>query len=154
MSVCESILEDLVETLQGIQEADGFGFSMQSVERFDVDGNSLVETPAAIVAAVGQDKVAETSRTMEWDLKVRINAYIVHDKGEDARSTDTILTLLADDLYKAVMADRTRGGHAVLTTVESLDHFDLIHDEGRDTGVMALLSIRFRHAVLDPAVAV
>lgn len=153
-TVRENILANLVATCQGITAANGFHVTVAAAERFEVDGNDLVSLPACIISTLDQTKTGETNRSMEWDLQVRIDAHIVHNKALDSRSTDAVLTELAGDLYKAVMADRTRGGHAIWTTVDNMTDFDLVTDEGQMTGVMVSLTVQFRHAPGNPEQAV
>jgi hypothetical protein len=152
-TVLENIVANIVTTLQGITVDDGFDFDMGGVERFETSGNSLAALPAgpkALVSTMPQRKFSENTRFVEWDLEVWIQHFLVHDKEADARSTDEVLIEHRSNLYKALMADRFRGGYAQITTVEEMSDFDLEHAEGHDTGVNVTLGVRFRHLVGDP----
>jgi hypothetical protein len=153
-TVRENILAFVTGAVAGITIANDYHIDVQAASRFEVEGNSLVDLPAAIVSGIDQQKLTETTRTMEWELTARVDLYLCHDKAKDSRSTDEVMTEAAGDLYKALMVDRACGGNAVILTVESINDFDLVSSDGRDTGVMAMLKIRFRHAPGDPEVQV
>jgi hypothetical protein len=153
-TVLEKILANLQTALQGVTIDNDYDFDMAEVERFEAEGNSLENLPKSIIATLDQQKLVETTRTVEWEIEVWVQHHLVHDKATDTRSTDQVLIEHRSNLYKAVMADRTRGGHAVDCTVEKVEDYDLMTDEGRDCGVNLGLKIRFRHAVNDPWTAV
>lgn len=153
-AVAENILLNVESTLGGITTDNEYAFEMASVERFEVGGNTLASLPAAVVSSGEKRRLTETSRTMEWNFDVDVAVYVMHDKAADTRSTDEVLTEVEAEVYRALMADPTRGGYALHTEITRLSHFNLMHEEGFDTGVLAELSIRFRHDRMDPRVAV
>jgi hypothetical protein len=149
-TVLENIVDYLATTLEGITVDNDFDFDMQEVERFETEGNSLLNLPKSVIATMPQRRLLETNRHVEWEVDVWIQHFLLHDKAADSRSTDEILIEHRNNLYKALMSDRTCGGHAVLLTVEEMSDFDLETEQGRDTGVNLQLGIRFRHLVGDP----
>jgi hypothetical protein len=153
-SVLESILANLVTTGVGITTVNGYDFTVDSAQRFDIERNSLVNLRTLIVSSIDQDKLVETTRTIEWGANVQIVFHVVHDRAADSRSTDAVLTEARANLWKAFMVDRRRGGYAVDTSIENMTDFDLVTDDGRDTGVLLSLRIRYRHSATDPAVVV
>ncbi len=59
-SVLDNIVADLVTTIQGVTVLNGFDFTIATVERFEAEGNSLVNLPATFISTMPQKRLLET----------------------------------------------------------------------------------------------
>jgi hypothetical protein len=152
-TVREKILENLKTTLEGITVANGYNFDFTSgtIQRWSMHGNSLVNLPAVVLSCGDESEQSAPYPLEECALSVYLDCFFVSDEDE-ATSTDTYLNRLQGDIKKAVLADHTRGGHAVDTNVLGTTPFETT--EGQHyAGIIVEIEIKYRHQRLDPALS-
>lgn len=85
--------------------------AIASVQRFEMNGNTFVNVPVAIVQFSETTHSRRVQPNIVWEqATILVGVYVRHDKTIDPRSTDAVLVALDGDIYAAVMADRTLGG--------------------------------------------
>jgi len=152
-TVREKILQNLKTTLEGITVANGynFDFAPETVQRWSMHGNSLVNLPAVIISCGDEGEQSVPYPFEECALSVYLDCFYVNDEDE-AISTDTYLNRLQGDIKKAILADHTRGGHAVDTNVLGTTPFETT--EGQHyAGIIIEVEIKYQHQRLDPTVS-
>lgn len=152
-TVREKILENLKTTLEGITVANGYNFDFPpgTIQRWSMHGNSLVNLPAVVLSCGDESEQSAPYPLEECALSVYLDCFFVSDEDE-ATSTDTYLNRLQGNIKKAVLADHTRGGHAVDTNVLGTTPFETT--EGQHyAGIIVEIEIKYRHQRLDPALS-
>jgi len=152
-TVRERIIENIKTTLEGIKKASGynFDFSGETVQRWSMHGNSLVNLPAVIISSGDEEERSSPYPLEECTLSVYLDVFYVNEENEET-STDTYLNRLQGDIKKAILEDHTRGGHAIDTNVLGTTPFETA--EGQHyAGIIIELEIKYQHMRLDPAVS-
>jgi hypothetical protein len=127
VSKVESVLDDLVTTLQGITQADGYwntvGLVDRAVDEADVPEQIPADKfPACYVVERRSAPGGEVSRGMSGPATLRRTLYAAvvgwcrKEIGADERQS-TALQKLTADITKILMLDRERGGHARMTEI-------------------------------------
>lgn len=150
-AIRESILDNVKTTVEGIDGTGDYVTTMQSVRRYDVERSFPSAFPGAFVVSGRQDPANEASDHQHWLFGVTVNVFAMHDTGDDARTSDEILSELIADVQRAMMVDRTRGGYAVTTRYGEVEPFP-VYDEPEGNIVEAAVGfeILFRHRIGDP----
>lgn len=153
-TVRERIIANLKTSLEGIRTADGynFDFTPETVQRWTMHGNSLVNLPVIVISPGNEDEKALPNPLEECFLTVYLDAFFVTDP-DDPVSTDTYLNRLQGDIKKAVLTDPTRGGEAIDTDVLGTTPFETT-DGQPYAGIILEIGIRYRHRRTDPTVKV
>jgi len=152
-TVREKILENIKATLEGVTIANGynFDFTPETVQRWSMHGNSLVNLPAVIISSGDEEEKSAPYPLEECALSVYLDTFYVSGEN-DSLSTDTYLNRLQGDIKKAILQDHTRGGFAVDTNVLGTTPFETT--EGQHyAGLIIELEIKYRHLRLDPEVS-
>jgi len=149
-TVRERMLANIKTTLEGITIANGysFDFTAETVQRWSMHGNKLVDLPAVIISPGNEDEKSLPNNFEECVLSVYLDVFFVTEEN-DAVSTDTYLNRLQGDMKKAILQDHTRGGEAIDTDVLGTTPFETT--EGQPyAGIIMELGIRYRHLRSDP----
>ncbi len=149
-TVRERILVNIKTTLEGITIANGysFDFTAETVQRWSMHGNKLVDLPAVIISPGNEEEKSLPNNFEECVLSVYLDVFFVTEEN-DAVSTDTYLNRLQGDMKKAILQDHTRGGEAIDTDVLGTTPFETT--EGQPyAGIIMELGIRYRHLRFDP----
>lgn len=153
-SVRELILKDIVTTLQTVTVANGYGNTLQSVQRFQQGGQVLSETPMVVVME-GEDQVsAQGPLSGSVGLTTRnltVNTVLIHrqDDETDARPATEVMNSLVADVQKAMLTTFSRGGHAIDTTELGIGELDA--EEGQPELVQTIaFRVQYRHRFDDP----
>jgi len=149
-TVRERILANIKTTLEGITITNGynFDFTSETVQRWSMHGNKLVDLPAVIISPGNEEEKSLPNNFEECVLGVYLDVFFVTEEN-DAVSTDTYLNRLQGDMKKAILQDHTRGGEAIDTDVLGTTPFETT--EGQPyAGIIMELGIRYRHLRLDP----
>jgi hypothetical protein len=118
-----AILDNLEATIAAISTAGGYHFTIGLARRGLLHYNAVPEDkfPAAFVAGADEKRKNVTNTQFRSDISVAVVGYV---RTADAADTDQLeddLDSLIADLTKAIMADITRGGNAVLTEITDID---------------------------------
>jgi len=141
-TVRESILADLHTTLAAVS-------SLKSAQRWEQNGNDFTETPMVVIAPAPEEKEDGPSALTTCRLDVDIDLYVRHDKNEFAGSTDAYLNGLLGAIEAALMADHTRGGHAIDTEITGNSPFEVIEGQAL-AGLIISIRVHYRHQRTDP----
>ncbi len=149
-TVRERIIANLKTTLEGITIAGGynFNFSPETIQRWSMHGQSMVNLPAIVISPGNEDEKALPNPLEECLLTIYLDVFFVTNAG-DAISTDTYLNRLQGDIKKTVLMDPTRGGLAVDTDVLGTTPFETT-DGQPYAGIIMEIGIRYRHLRTDP----
>lgn len=149
-TVRERILANIKTTLEGITIANGynFDFTAETIQRWSMHGNRLVDLPAVIISLGDEEEKSLPNNFEECVLSVYLDVFFVTEEN-DAVSTDTYLNRLQGDMKKAILEDHSRGGEAIDTDVLGTTPFETT--EGQPyAGIIMELGIRYRHLRSDP----
>ena len=149
-TVRERILANIKTTLEGITIVNGysFDFTAETVQRWSMHGNKLVDLPAVIISPGNEEEKSLPNNFEECVLSVYLDVFFVTEEN-DAVPTDTYLNRLQGDMKKAILQDHTRGGEAIDTDVLGTTPFETT--EGQPyAGIIMEPGIRYRHLRLDP----
>ena len=151
-SVRELIMKDVRTTLLGITTVNGYVNQMQSVQRFQQDGQQLADVPMAVLVD-GGDEVND-ERPLELQSRaLSVSVVLIHrqDTAVDARSSSEVMNSLIADVQKAMQVDQTRGGLAVNTIEQGIGEIDA--QEGEPELMQAIsYRILYRHRRVDPTI--
>jgi hypothetical protein len=110
-SKIEQVMQAILNQLALISPVNGYTNTLESIQRFDMTGNSFVKVPVVILQLSEITQTARVQPNIVWErATVLVGVYVRHDKELDTRSTDAILISLDSDIYAATMFDRTLGG--------------------------------------------
>jgi len=152
-TVRERILHNIKTSLEAVSIANGynFDFTPQTVQRWSMHGNSMVNLPCIIISCGDEEEKSAPCPFEECTLSVYLDVFYVGDEN-DVISTDTYLNRLQGDIKKAILQDHTRGGEAVDTNVLGTTPFETT--EGQHyAGIIIEVEIKYQHLRLDPAVS-
>ena len=150
-TIREQILENIRTTLLGITDGNGYENTMQSVQRWDMRGNSIIQVPSVVICAGEEQKTPAPNPFCTCHLTVYLDVWFRQDAA-DALSTDTRVSGLTGDISKAIMQDYTRGGLAK----DTIDHGSqpFFTQEGQPSaGIIYQIEVIYQHKQGDPAVA-
>lgn len=150
-TVRERILANLKTALERIQTANGYNydFTPETVQRWSMHGNSLVNLPAIVISPGNEDEKPLADPYEECLLTVYLDVFFVSSP-KGSVSTDTCLNRLQGDIKKAVLTDSTLGGVAVDTDVIGTTPFETT-DGQPCAGLIIEIAVRYRHLRTDPA---
>jgi len=111
--IYESILDNLVTTLQGITTGAGYYKTVNRVERLK-PGLADLPDPIQIYIDSINDK---RSFNDAGDLVTHVATIALTTYLKDADDPDEALSKIDADITKALYADRTRGGYAIETEI-------------------------------------
>lgn len=145
-SYAEDIMTAVTATLTGLTTTGA------NVFRGRLHALSDAEIPALSIYQ-GNDDVLDDFGTSNFqyvnrDLTVRIEAHVK----TNSQAVDTLLNLIAREVYIAMLADHTQGKGYVLTTIATGNAEPVISGEGeKPTAMMTMgFNIRYRHTYADP----
>lgn len=140
-----AILDNLETALQGINGGSSYWHTVLYVKL----GEPISEAPGTPFVSIGElgsiGRYSESRegdvtwhKTLHWSIPI-IGAL---DGKYDAPRR---LLKLAADIYKAVMADYSRGGNAIKTTWEGFEPRDVaVSDEDVRSGLVCWIDVHFR----------
>lgn len=136
------ILANLVKTLRGI---DGAGTKTR-VEQVELLAKTWAQVPGSMRPWIGvmpgvENFEYQPSRCVRTIFNISLVCHVEEDNDQD-RQVDKLNDLL-DDVFSTLQTDTTRGGNAVMTTIQSC-----ATDEGAPEGgasmVIGLVVVYFR----------
>lgn len=149
-TVRELILQNIKTTLEGVTIANGYGFDFtaDTVQRWTMHGNRMVDLPMVIVSPGDEEETSSPNPFEECVLTVYLDVFFMNDE-DDTVPTDTYLNRLQGDIKKAIIEDSTCGGNAIDTDVMGTTPFETT--EGQPyAGIIMELRVRYRHLRSDP----
>ena len=139
-------------TLLGVTTANGYGNQLQSVQRFQQDGQQLADVPLVVLMEGGDD--VDDERPIELTSRaLTVSVVVIHrqDTAVDSRSASEVMNSLIADIQKAMQADETRGGLAIHTIEQGVGEIDV--QEGEPELMQAIsYRILYRHRRVDPTI--
>lgn len=144
----ETIMADFAAAVAGISVANGYTRDLELVERYRLTGMDQHPNTIAEIAQGGDFQRGDGLNLEGHSLTVQAVLKVRHDPTSDGLSTDTVMNEHVADIYKAVMADRTRGGAAQDTRWVSTESIDADED-GNRAQVEVSFVIDYRHLVGD-----
>ena len=111
-AIIEQILANWEIKLNTILKANGFTEDVKSVQRFHMDGNDFSVVPLIILQFQEEELLQRSNTSVQEKAMLAIAPYIRHTKEDDARSSDTILSIWTAAIYQVIMADVLVGGLA------------------------------------------
>jgi len=125
-----------------------YEFKKDQIERFSMYDPASIDLPRVIIQSGDEGIEVFPNDIIQCQFPVYLAVYIVHDEG-DRISTDKHLNRLIGDVKKAVFSDNTLGGLVIDCVPVTIDPFS--NSEGQFyAGVVAELSIKYRHVRTDP----
>src|SRR4051812_18487001 len=110
--VVELIAQDILTTLSGVKENDGYNYDLDP-ERALRRGN----LPEHLKAVIYQDDPTETDQNpihmQGWIQPFEVAVYVVPRENDTATPPDAYGNRLWADIAKALMIDPTRDGNAI-----------------------------------------
>lgn len=137
----ENILANIVTTLQAVNGTGGYNYKLNHVERARLTKFDGIY-PAAFVFEETDAPVEEYDSTIVRKLTVTVEAWI-----ESTSSISQGINKLLADIEKAMMTDRTRGGHAIDTNPPTAQFVVM---DGMPAGVLVSFDITYHHAAAQP----
>jgi hypothetical protein len=156
-SVREQIVDNLEFSLRQMREGAGYYFDWSRFYRWRVVGQPD-ESPAVRILDTSETVEDLANGLVDRFLSVELLAshqaseWVQPDESEDGAGPGTLGSWLIEDLERAVMADRRRGGLAVDTTIVSTDK-TVEQSAAPMVWASVVLEIRYRTPYDDPATA-
>jgi hypothetical protein len=149
-TVRERVLQNIKTTLEGVTIANGynFDFTPQTVQRWSMHGNRMVDMPMVVISPGDEDESSVPNRFQECVLSVYLDIFFITDEN-DPIPTDTYLNRLQGDIKKAILHDETRGGNAIDTDVTGTTPFETTEAQPY-AGIIIEVRVRYRHLRTDP----
>lgn len=143
-SIRELIMKNLVSTLEGVTEANGYSNTIQDVRRFDLVRKDFSALPAIEITAIAESESDSPTTLVSKELTVLIDVHVNHDKDTHNMSTDEYLNTFVADITKILRIDETRGGNAIDTRVIHNSVFARV-DGMPGIGITFEIEIPYRH---------
>lgn len=147
-SIRELILKNLKTTMQGITVANGYNYTIASVQRWESKGNNYAAVPCIVINSGPEDKEEGPDPQTTCKFTVFIEATYRQDD-DSTENSDSIISKLLADIEKALTVDITRGNNAENTKILGNILFETTEGE-RSFGVIINLEILYRHKNTDP----
>lgn len=149
-TVRERILQNIKSTLEAVTIANGynFDFTPETVQRWSMHGNRMVDMPMAVISPGDEDETSSPHPFEECVLTVYLDIFFINEEN-DPVATDTYLNRLQGDIKKAILIDPTCGGDAVDTDILGTTPFETTEAQPY-AGIIMELRIRYRHLRSDP----
>lgn len=147
-SVKERIVQNVVTTLQGITQANGFYFNVGAVRRFENNPHNEPALPALGVVGIKEKykNLAGSPALLDVRLFVTVTGLVANDPADDSEQQQNFLVR---DVIAALMYDRTRGGLAVSTDITDTD-FEILESEKPLSMCSVVIEINYRCRDTDP----
>lgn len=142
----EKIIQNVIATLQGINGAPAYNFTMGKVVDYEAWDDDFTAYPACMVLPQATDEEdRQFSDRQNIDLHFMVVAVL--QTWKDGRKQ---ASRLSADIKKALLADINRGGYARHTHVTRTTRF--IHDgqQGPRAGIVLHCTVEFRTVRFDP----
>ncbi len=151
-TVRERIIQNIKTVLEGVTIANGynFDFTPQTVQRWSMHGNRMVDMPMVVISPGDEDESSLPNPFEECHITLYLDIFFINDEN-DAVSTDTYLNRLQGDIKKAILQDATRGGNAIDTDVLGTTPFETTEAQPY-AGIIIEARIRYRHLRNDPTI--
>ncbi len=149
-TVRERILQNIKTVLEGVTIVNGynFDFNPQTVQRWSMHGNRMVDMPMVVISPGDEDESSLPNPFEECLLTLYLDIFFVNEEN-DPVSTDTYLNRLQGDIKKAILQDSTRAGNAVDTDVLGTTPFETTEAQPY-AGIIMEVRVRYRHLRTDP----
>lgn len=144
-SIRERICQNVVTTLQGVTEANGYQITLRSVDRLPTSPYQLPEVPCAIVADVSEEEeegipVQFSHCSLLFEVKVMLAEFT---------SISEAANRAIASVKKALRADHHRGGLALDTDIKGNE--TVLSEETLPYGMVSLsVLVTYRHLLNDP----
>jgi len=156
-TVKETILKNLVTTLAALDGTGGYTTNFNGrVYRMGLEGFDAAALPFAVVGEPDEVYDEELSQAglqrIPTFMTVSISIWN-HGLADGTTKLSTDLSVILGEVIKAVLADRTRGGVAVMTSL--ISSTSIVDHASEPNGFLELsLRIHYRFLASDPTVAV
>ena len=144
--IVELIAQDLLATVNGVTEANGYLQTLTAVRPKRV--NAEADITGDLCVLIEQDdpeQVGVNGNVQEWRQTFAVQAFVI-DSDAATVAIDTRINFVLADLLKAIMADHTRGGYAIRQEIGDIDRFIY----AGYSGVAVSLEVHYRTTYGDP----
>jgi len=149
-SIRELIMKDIKSTLESIDTADGYNYTMseRTVRRFNMRGQNFVDLPTYVIDMTQETEIPMISPKEKMRMSITISAYYVQ-KEDDDLDTGVYINMMLADIKKSLLVDPQRGTYAIETVITGADKFNTT-DEQKYTGIIVGIDVQYQHAYGDP----
>lgn len=158
-SIRELITKDVVSTLGTITTANSYNNTLDTVSRFTMEVEQFIGTAtntkvlAVLVNQEGEEQIEGSFPKVTRVLTLRLSIWVRHLPTSEGVSSSELINSISQDIYKALMVDRTRGGYTfgqvALQSVES----PVLGENGDYALREELWSWTYEHSLADESVA-
>ena len=148
--VRESILDNILTTLETILTANGYNNNLPSVQRYSQYEQKNETLPSAIIYPGNESCEDRPDPITSCTMSVELVLYL-SDDSDGVVATDTYMNSFYDDVKKALKVDITRGGFAQDTRITTIDPFEIGEDNPM-VGWYFNVEIDYRHLQTDPSI--
>lgn len=154
-SILENVVANVETTLLTINTGNGYNYTVAAVQRIQQQRTSVKDIPALLIISRDVRKPdSEPWGVQDWILALEIELAFVHDEAAaPTESTDEVYFKWFGDITKALLTDRTRGGHAIDTNIVGMEPLP-VGTENRLAGIIVDAEVRFRHRYGDATVPI
>lgn len=151
-SVRERIMKNMQAALEAITVENGYGNTLNAVERTLQRGQSSLP-PMAYLLEGDDDAISEAPLgLLSRHLSVGVVLVVQQDDEEDARSASEAMNSLIADVQRKLQEDERRGGLAIHTEETGVSPVQI--EEGMPVlSATVAYRINYRHQRLDPTIA-
>lgn len=154
-SILDSLLSNVESALLQIHVANGYENTPAKVQRVQQSLTSIADVPAVLIA-MRDIRAAddEPYGVQDWILSLEVHAVWVADpqtveferdaSGNPTENTTEQYASWMADINTALLADHTRGGYAIDTTIVAMEPVP-VSSENRLAGVIVDVEVRYRH---------
>ena len=149
----ENIAVDILAAINAITTGNGFNQTLiaRRTTRIDWWNESAGDLEVLIVQEDEEETDDQPTMAKQWNIPFVIVAHVINSDDSSA-AIDTRLNQVEADIKKKLMADNTRGGYAIDTTIRPAVSFA---NEGyTDSGIMVNIEVLMRHKINDPYTAI
>lgn len=148
--VIESIAQNVLAAISDITVANGYNQTLTATRPTRI-GYSLDNPPNDLDAYIRQNDPTKDDNSplgvIDWTQPFQVDVFVI-DSDSATTPIDTRLNAVIADIQKKIIADPTRGGLAINTT---LDEPGLFYDaDTRWAGVIVEFTVRYRVNDTDP----
>jgi hypothetical protein len=152
--VIELIVQDVVDRIAEITTANGYHQTL--VARRPIRGNlEGLENPENGVVLVIQGDPEENEdisvegnpKAKGWTQPIYLQCFVIAAHDDTTTPLDKLVNRVEADVVKKLLADRTRGGHAIDTIPRASDRYT---DGPQATGVLMQFDVIYRTDEDDP----
>ncbi len=158
-SIRELITKDVVTTLGTITTANLYNNTLDKVSRFTMEVEEFIGTAtnskvlAVLVNQEEEQQIEGSYPKVTRVLTLRLSIWVRHLPVSEGVSSGELLNSVSQDIYKALMVDRTRDGHTFgLVALQSVES-PVLGEDGSYALREELWSWTYEHSLADESVA-